>query len=220
MEDTVSEAFFNQGAVCTSSTSLLIQESMLDKLLPKVIAKTQELIPQDPLHADCGFGAIINQTHLNKVLAYIESGKQEGATLVCGGERLEVSTADGSTQGYYLKPAIFTDVDPQQKIAQEEIFGPVLSVFTFKDEQEAIALANNSCFGLKASAASTDAGRALRLAQNLNAGEVVIIATSEPSEGGVADFGLEPHRESGLGTENGIAGLAAYTVISAVHMIT
>ncbi|MDB9724245.1 aldehyde dehydrogenase family protein [bacterium] len=218
--DIVGEAFSNQGAVCTSSTRLLIQESMVDKLLPKIIAETEKLNPQDPLDSDTGFGAIINEDHLNKVLTYIESGKHEGATLITGGERIDVCTSDGSTQGYYLKPAIFTDVNPQQKIAQEEIFGPVLSVFTFKDEAEAIELANNSCYGLKASAATTDQGRALRLAQSLNAGEIIILSTSTPSDGGLADFGLEPHRESGLGVENGIAGLIAYTVSSAVHMVT
>ena len=217
--DIVETSFANQGAVCSSSTRLLIHESMVDKVLPRVIAETKKLIPQDPLNPDTGFGAIINEAHLNKVLAYIESGKKEGATLITGGERVKVSTSDGSTQGYYLNPAIFTDVNPQQKIAQEEIFGPVLSVLTFKTEEEAIALANNSCFGLAAYAATTDQGRALRLAQNLNAGLVVIVSTPTPSAGGFADLGCEPHRESGLGAEGGVAGLTAYTVSSSVHML-
>ena len=220
ISDIVETTFANQGAVCSSSTRLLIQESMVDKVLPRLIAETEKLTPQDPLNADTGFGAIINKTQLNKILAYVESGKQEGATLVTGGEQIEVTTLDGLNSGYYFKPAIFTDVNPQQKIAQEEIFGPVLSVFTFKTEEEAIALANNSCFGLSAYAATTDQGRALRLAQNLNAGTVVIVSTSTPGAGGFADLGCEPHRESGLGEEGGVAGLAEYTVSSSVYLLT
>ena len=220
ISDIVETTFANQGAVCSSSTRLLIQESMVDKVLPRLIAETEKLTPQDPLNADTGFGAIINKTQLNKILAYIESGKQEGATLVTGGEQIEVTTLDGLNSGYYFKPAIFTDVNPQQKIAQEEIFGPVLSVFTFKTEEEAIALANNSCFGLAAYAATTDQGRAFRLAQNLNAGTVVIVSTSTPGAGGFADLGCEPHRESGSGAEGGVAGIAEYTVSSSVYLLT
>ena len=216
----VNDSFANQGAVCSSSTRLLVQENMLEKLLPKLVAEAEKFNPQDPLDPNTRFGAIINEAHLNKVLAYIESGKQEGATLVCGGERVEVKTSDGSTQGYYLKPAIFTNVDPQQKIAQEEIFGPVLSVCTFKDEAEAIALANSSCYGLSSAVATTDVRRAQRMAQGIKAGVVVIVATSTPSAGGFADLGVEPHRESGLGVEGGIAGLAAYTISSAVFVMT
>ena len=92
--DIVDTAFANQGAVCSSSTRLLIQDTMLEKVLPRIIAETEKLVPQDPLNPDSGFGAIINEAHLNKVLAYIESGKEEGAKLIYGGERVEEAIKD------------------------------------------------------------------------------------------------------------------------------
>jgi acyl-CoA reductase-like NAD-dependent aldehyde dehydrogenase len=218
--DIVATAFANQGAVCSSSTRLLLHESLVDKLVPKVVAETKKLIPEDPLNPNTNFGAIINEAHFNKVLAYIESGKEEGANLIYGGNPVEVATEDGSPSGYYITPAIFINVDPQQKIAQEEIFGPVLSVFTFNNEADAISLANNSCYGLAAYAATKDLGRAQRLAQSLNAGTIMLVGTSTCSAGGFADLGCEPHLQSGLGTEGGVAGLVAYTVSSVIHHIT
>jgi acyl-CoA reductase-like NAD-dependent aldehyde dehydrogenase len=216
--DVIETAFANQGALCSSSTRLLVQESLLDKLLPKLVAETEKLVPEDPLNPDTNFGALINEAHLNKILAYIESGREEGATLVTGGNRIEVTTSDGTSNGYYIKPAIFTDVDPNQKIAQEEIFGPVLSIFTFKGEAEAIQMANNSCYGLAAYAATTNLSRTHRLTQSLNAGVIMIVGSATPGAGGVT-LGVEPHRESGMGTEFGLAGLAAYTLSSAVHLL-
>ena len=218
-KDVVETAFANQGALCVSSTRLLIQEMLLEKLLPKIVAETEKLTPQDPLNQSTQFGAIINEAHLKKVLAYVESGKQEGAKLISGGNRIEVATSEGSQNGYYINPAIFTEVNPEHKIAQDEIFGPVLSIFTFKDESQAIQLANNSCYGLAAYAATTNLSRAHRLTQSLNAGSVVIIGTSTPSVGGLANLGNEPHRESGMGTESGLGGLLAYTISSVAHLL-
>ena len=210
----VSTAFTNQGAVCVAGTRVLIQESLKEKLLPKIVALAKKLIPQDPLESSSTFGALVNEAHMQKVLGYIESGKQEGANLILGGKR--VLEASG---GYYVEPTIFDNVDPQQKIAQEEIFGPVLSVFSFKDEEDAIKLANNTCFGLAAYAATENLGRAQRLGKKLNAGMVMIRGTSTPSGGGV-NISIEGQRESGFGPMGGLAGLAAYTVSSAVHLLT
>ena len=210
----VSTAFTNQGAVCVAGTRVLIQKSLKEKLLPKIVARTKKLIPQDPLESSSTFGALVNEAHMQKVLGYIESGKQEGANLILGGKR--VLEASG---GYYVEPTIFDNVDPQQKIAQEEIFGPVLSVFSFKDEEDAIKLANNTCFGLAAYAATENLGRAQRLGKKLNAGMVMIRGTSTPSGGGV-NISIEGQRESGFGPMGGLAGLAAYTVSSAVHLLT
>ena len=215
--DIVETAFPNQGERCSAGTRLLIQESIKEKLLPKIIEHTKKIIPLDPLNPDTTFGALINETQLNKVLAYIDSGKEEGAELIYGGQRVEVTTEETASQGYYLQPAIFDNVNPQQRIAQEEIFGPVLSIFTFKDEEEAIQLANNSSFGLAAYIATENLGRANRLAQSLDAGLIVIVGTASPSAGGI-DLGVEPHKESGFGMEGGLAGLTAYTVSSSVHL--
>ena len=218
--DIVAKAFPNQGALCVAGTRLLIQESLKEKLLSKVLEQTAKIIPEDPLSQGTTFGAIINEAHLNKILAYIESGKREGARLVYGGKRVYPKLRDGnSNKGYYIGPTIFDQVNPQQKIAQEEIFGPVLSVFTFKSEEDAINLANNSCFGLAAYAATTSLGRAQRLAQQINVGQLIITETSTPS-GGDVSLSTEGHKQSGIGFEHGLAGLASYTVSTAVYMLT
>ena len=217
--DVVETAFHNQGEWCSAGSRLLIQDSIKDKLLPKIIELAAELKPRDPLDPDSNFGPLINEPHLQKVLAYIDSGQQEGAKLILGGQRVQVDTGDTDSQGYYLEPAIFDQVNPQQKIAQEEIFGPVLSVITFKDEAEAIQIANNTCYGLAAYAATENLGRAQRLAQRLNAGHLSIVGTSSFSGGGV-ELGLEPQKQSGFGHESGMAGLAAYTVSTSVNLLT
>ena len=156
----------------------------------------------------------MNEAHMNKVLNYINSGTEEGAQLILGGKRIDVVSG-----GCYIEPTIFDNVDPKQKIAQEEIFGPVLSVFSFSDEQQAIQLANDSSFGLAAYAATRDAGRARRLGQFLNAGRIKILSTSTPFYGDI-DMSAEPHRQSGMGFAFGLDGMAAYTVSSAVHVLT
>ena len=215
--DIVSTAFANQGALCVAGTRVLIHDNIKDKLLPKIIEQTGDIKPGDPLNVDTTFGAMIDKAHMTKVLSYIESGKLGGAKLVYGGKRIDVSSE--CAQGYYIEPTIFTHVSPSLSIAQEEIFGPVLSVFTFKNESEAISLANNSCFGLAAYAATQNLSRAHRLAQKLNVGRLYLIGTSTPGKGGV-DMTMEPQKESGLGSEGGLAGLAAYTVSTSVHILT
>ena len=126
---------------------------------------------------------------------------------------------DSEGEGYYVQPTIFDEVDPNSTIAQEEIFGPVLSVITFKDEAEAIAIANNSCYGLAAYAATQNLGRTQRLAQKINSGHLAILGTSTLSPGGVG-VSAEPHGQSGFGAELGMAGLESYSVSTAVHLFT
>ena len=151
-------AFHNQGAYCAAPTRLLVHESVKERLLSKIIERTEQLVPKDPLDPDSTFGAMMNEAHMNKVLAYIDSGKEDGAKLIYGGERVYPDSESGCQDGFYLQPAIFDEVDPQQKIARDEIFGPVLSVFTFSDEDEAIKLANDTSFGLAAYAATENSG--------------------------------------------------------------
>ena len=219
--DIVATAFPNQGALCVAGSRVLIQDSIKDKLLPKILEQAAKITPQDPLNPSTTFGAIINEEHLNKVLAYIESAQQEGAQLLCGGKRVHVDIQDsegGESAGSYIEPTIFDQVKPQQTIAQEEIFGPVLCVFTFKDEAEAVALANNTCFGLAAYVATENLSRAHRLVQTLDAGAVIVIGTSGSPSGGI-NIGAEGHKESGFGFEGGIDGLASYTVTTSAHML-
>ena len=208
----VASAFPNQGALCISSTRLLVQAGIKDALLEKIVKHTQKIKPQDPLNPDTRFGAIMNEAHMQKVLGYVESGKAEGATYLCGGEQVLQETG-----GFYLTPAIFDQVKPEHRIAREEIFGPLLSTLTFNNEEEALQLANNSDYGLAAYVATTNLSRAHRVAQNLNAGLVIVSgSTDAPTE--YVDLGMEPHRQSGMGYEDGIEGLEAFSVTSAIHM--
>jgi acyl-CoA reductase-like NAD-dependent aldehyde dehydrogenase len=218
VNDFIVRAFHNQGAYCSSPTRLLVHENVKEKLLSKIIERTAQLVPKDPLDPDSNFGAIMSEAHMNKVLSYIDSGKQEGAKLIYGGERVYLDSESGCQDGFYLQPTIFDQVNPQQKIAQEEIFGPVLSVFTFSDEEEAIKLANDSCFGLAAYGATENLGRAHRLGQRLNSGFLLVVGTSTPTYDSVV-IGMEGHRQSGVGYEGGLTGLAAYTVSTAVYLL-
>ena len=203
--DIVATAFPNQGALCVAGTRLLLQDGIKDKLLPKILEQTQQIKPADPLDPATTFGAIINQGHMEKILAYIESGKESGAALLCGGRQVNKESG-----GYFIEPTIFDQVPPQAKIAQEEIFGPVLSVMSFSTEQEAIDLANGTCFGLAAYAATENISRAHRLSQNIKAGALGIVATNTMGVGHV-ELGAEGQKGSGFGVEGGLAGLLAYS---------
>ena len=217
--DVVDTAFRNQGEWCCAGSRLLIQDSIKEKLLPRILEQASRLRPGDPLDPKTNFGALVNEAHLNKVLSFIDSGKKDGAKLILGGQRVCVDTGDLESQGYYMPPTIFDQVEPHHKIAQEEIFGPVLSILTFKDEEEAIKLANNTCYGLIAYAATENLGRAQRLTKKIDTGCLVIVGTSTPSEGSV-DIGSSPQRQSGFGCESGLEGLASYTVSTATHLLT
>ena len=210
--DIVATAFPNQGALCVAGSRLLLQESMKEKLLPKILEQTRQLTPADPLNPDTHFGAIINQDHMNKILGYISSAKEQGADLLCGGKQIHQETG-----GYYIEPTIFDRVDPNARVAQEEIFGPVLSVMTFNSEEEAIQIANNSCYGLAAYAATENLSRAQRLGQQLNAGSVGIVGTNTLRAGAV-ELGVEGHRQSGFGMEGGLDGLKAYTTSTMINL--
>ena len=214
----VGSAFHNQGQNCMAGSRLLVHASIKEKLLSKVIELASQSVPQDPLNPDTTFGALIHEAHMNKVLAYIESGEQEGAKLVCGGQRVQVDTGS-NTEGFYIEPTIFDQVSPHQKIAQEEIFGPVLSVLTFNTEQEAIDIANNTCYGLAAYIATENMGRAQRLTQELQTGFVQVLGTSTPVNC-YRDIGKEGHKQSGFGSEGGLQGLLSYSLSTAVHQWT
>ena len=222
-QDIVDTAFGNQGAVCVAGSRLLIQESLQKTLLPLVVEKAKEINVGDPLDPNTTFGALINEEHLNKVLGYIDSGQQQGAKLLCGGKRVypvggnELSAC--LRNGYYLEPTILADVDPQSRLAQEEIFGPVLSVLTFRDEDEAIQLANNTRFGLSAYAATSNLARAQRLGEKINAGSLLILGSCDLS-GGQVTLGADKHGESGFGFSGGLDGLAAFSQSTVVYVMS
>ncbi|MEI6809184.1 MAG: aldehyde dehydrogenase [bacterium] len=166
--------FWNMGENCSSGSRLIVHRKLKDKLLARMIEFSKEWVVGDPLDPATKIGPMIEESHMNKVMDYIESGKREGAKLVLGGNR----TLQG-TGGYFVEATIFDDVKPDMKIAREEIFGPVLSVFTFNTEEEAIALANDTPYGLTASLYSENLSRAHRVARAIRAGTVSVNCFSE-----------------------------------------
>jgi acyl-CoA reductase-like NAD-dependent aldehyde dehydrogenase len=212
----VARAFWNQGQVCTASSRLLVERSIEEALIARVVARTSELVLGDPLSPEARFGALVSKAHKAKVLAYIDSGVKEGARLRYRGESI-----DPVPGGFYLAPVIFDRVSPQHTIAQEEIFGPVLSILSFADDDEAIRMANSTVYGLSAVAWTRDVSRAHALTQRLESGWITVNATEHPDGGpaeGVLTFG--GHKDSGIGVEGGLEGLAAYTHKAAVQIFT
>ena len=209
----VDMSFPNQGALCISSTRIMMQQGIKAKLMDRILNLTADITPQHPLDPATTFGAIINEDHMNKVLGYVERGNSEGASHLYGGERVMANSG-----GYYLTPAIFDDVKPNHTIAQEETFGPLMPVFTFDDEAQALKMANNSIYGLAAHIATENLSRAHWVSHSLNVGAVLVYGHSE-SEGGYIELGAEPQRQSGMGVEGGQAGLEAFSVCSSIHMM-
>lgn len=162
--ETAAGCFYNQGEVCVAATRLLVHESIKDRFVDKVISAAQAFMPKDPLDTSSSMGALIDKEHKAKVLEYILLGQSEGATLRCGG--------DVEGQGAFVEPTILDNVDNKMKVAQEEIFGPVLCVIPFKDEAEAIEIANDSQYGLGAALWSSNINRVHRVAKKLQAGSV------------------------------------------------
>ncbi|KJY81767.1 aldehyde dehydrogenase [Vibrio galatheae] len=162
--ETAAGCFYNQGEVCVAATRLLVHESIKDRFVDKVISAAQAFMPKDPLDTESSMGALIDQEHKAKVLDYIALGQAEGAVLRCGGDVTGV--------GAFVEPTILDNVDNKMRVAQEEIFGPVLCVIPFKDEAQAIAIANDSKYGLGAALWSSNINRVHRVAKQLEAGSV------------------------------------------------
>tara|TARA_R110001632_G_scaffold70372_2_gene163979 strand:- start:41581 stop:43098 length:1518 start_codon:yes stop_codon:yes gene_type:complete len=161
-------AFFNQGEVCTCPSRALVHESIYDEFMALVIERTKTIKRGNPLDTDVQVGAQASKEQFDKILSYIEIGKKEGAELLIGGG---VESIDGFNQGYYVQPTLFKGSN-DMRIFQEEIFGPVVSVTTFKNEAEALAIANDSDFGLGAGVWTRDTNLAYRMGRNLEAGRV------------------------------------------------
>lgn len=163
-------AFFNQGEVCTCPSRLLVQESIYDAFIAKVIARAKQIKRGNPLDTDTMIGAQASKQQFDKIMSYMQIGKEEGAELLLGGKAESLS---GFSEGYYIEPTIMKGGN-KMRIFQEEIFGPVISVTTFKDEAEALAIANDTQFGLGAGVWTQDMNRAYRMGRGIQAGRVWI----------------------------------------------
>ncbi len=203
--------FYTQGEICTNGTRVFVHADIVDDFLERLKARTQALRVGNPADPDTDVGAMISPEHGEQVLAYIEKGKAEGATLVTGGERVQVSGCEG---GWFVAPTIFTDCRDDMTIVREEIFGPVMSVLTFRDEDEVIRRANATEYGLAAGVFTRDLNRAHRVVAALDAGTCWInhynLTPIEMPFGGV--------KQSGIGRENSRHALTHYTRLKSVFV--
>lgn len=199
----IAAIFVNAGQMCVAGSRLLLQEEIHDEFIERLVTAAEAMTvgPGDDEETD--MGPIATREQYETVLEYIETGCQEGAQLITGGDQPKDVPEDGN----FVKPTIFDDVDNEMTIAQEEIFGPVLSVLTFEDEAEAIEIANDTRFGLYAAVWTENLGRAHRVAEVLEAGTVAVnqYHTNYPS----APFG--GYKDSGIGRESGMQAIESYT---------
>jgi gamma-glutamyl-gamma-aminobutyraldehyde dehydrogenase/4-guanidinobutyraldehyde dehydrogenase/NAD-dependent aldehyde dehydrogenase len=194
--------FFNQGEVCNAGSRLLIDERIKDEFLEKVIAVGKSLEPSDPLDPKTKLGAIVSEVQMKRVLDYIQIGRQEGARLKLGGERVRKESG-----GFYVEPTIFDAVSNKMRIAQEEVFGPVLSTITFRDEAEAIELANDTVYGLAAAIWTSNIDTALASARRLRAGSVWVNCFDE----GAITVPFGGFKQSGFGRDKSIHAIHKYS---------
>ncbi|WP_335923106.1 betaine-aldehyde dehydrogenase [Shewanella chilikensis] len=215
LEDAVSAAmlgnFYTQGEVCTNGTRVYVARSLYPAFIERLQQRMANIKAGDPMAPDTNFGALISSAHRDKVLEYIALGQAEGARLLCGGKPL---TPDSVPEGFFVEPTVFVDCDDNMRICREEIFGPVMSVLIFDDEEEVIRRANDTALGLAAAVFSRDIRRAHRVIHRLQAGICWINAYgASPSEMPVGGYKL-----SGVGRENGSETLKAYTQTKSVYV--
>ncbi|MEX2195387.1 MAG: aldehyde dehydrogenase family protein [Thermoleophilaceae bacterium] len=202
--------FFHQGQVCESGTRLLLPESIHDEFVERLVERAKQIKIGDALDYETDMGPLVSEAQRDTVENYVRIGQEEGARLVLGGKR-PTDVPDG---GFFYEPTIFTDVDNSMTIAQEEIFGPVLSVIKFSDDDDAIRIANDSIYGLASAVWSEDHDRALTAAKRIRAGTVWI--NDHHLINCVAPFG--GYKQSGLGRELASYGLDEYTEVKHVHV--
>lgn len=201
--------FFHAGQVCEASTRVLVHESMYDTVVEQLVAMSAKIKLGHPLDPNTGMGPVISEIQMNKILGYIDSGLEEGARLVCGGKKAE---GPGLDQGFFIEPTIFADVTNDMKIAQEEIFGPVLCVMKYSTVEEAIEMANDTIYGLTAGVWSRDVVKANEIATHLRAGTIWI--NEWHAFRNDAPFG--GYKQSGLGRELGSQVFNEYTELKSI----
>ena len=199
--------FYSTGQICSNGTRVFVHSSIREQFLTRLTERLQNARIGDPMDEDTSFGPMVSQRQLDIVLGYIETGISEGARLVTGGKRIDAD-------GFYIEPTVFADVTDTMTIAREEIFGPVLSVLDFEDEEEVIARANDTEFGLSAGVFTQNLSRAHRVIGRLQAGTCFINSYNDaPVE---APFGGV--KASGVGRENSKAAIEHYSQLKTVYV--
>lgn len=197
--------FANQGQSCCAGSRVFVERSIYDTFVEKSIVRARSRVVGDPFDPRTELGPLVDQSQFDKVMGYIESGRSDGATLACGGDRI-------GDRGYFLRPTVFADVRDEMKIAREEIFGPVMSILPFQGVEEAVTRANGTPFGLAAAVWTRDIKKALAVSNGVRAGTVWIncynvLDTRAPFGG---------FKQSGIGRELGEYGLQQYTQVKSV----
>lgn len=202
--------FLNQGEICSAGSRIIIQENIKDKFVKRLAERANAITIGNPLD-NPDMGPLVSESHMNKVLSYIETGIKEGATLVCGGKRY---TENGCDKGFFVRPTVFDNCTDDMTIVKEEIFGPVVTIQTFKTEEEAIRMANNTPYGLAGAVFTSDGSRALRVIKEIRAG-ITWINCYNPC------FNEAPwggYKMSGIGRELGVHGLEEYQEIKQINI--
>jgi aldehyde dehydrogenase (NAD+) len=202
--------FYGKGEVCNAGSRLFVDRKVQDEFTTKLVERAKKMRPGDPLDPKTRLGALVSEKQMNNVLGYIEAGKNEGAQLVMGGRRVPVN----GNNGYFVEPTIFGSVKNDMKIAQEEIFGPVLAVMEFDDLEEVIEAANKNVYGLAAAVWTRDVKRAHLMTKRLRAGTVWV------NTYGLMDPALPfgGYKQSGFGRELGARAVEHYTELKSVWL--
>lgn len=201
--------FHNAGQMCIAGSRILLHDAIHDEFVERMAAYVRTMRIGDPSHSSTQLGPVVSELQRDRIMGFIDRAKKSGANLVTGGK-----VPDSQPRGYYIEPTIFTDVDPASEIAREEIFGPVVTIFRFKSEEEALSLANSTKYGLAAGVHTNNLSRAHRFAAELESGTVWIntyaFLTPKVPYGG--------YKESGYGRELGLSGMENYTQLKSVFI--
>ncbi len=204
LRTTLRSSFANQGQICLCGSRILIQRPIYDKFKEALVAKASKMVAGDPLDPSTKLGAVVSEAHMEKILSYITLAMEEGGQVLCGGHRLHPEGVEG---GFYVAPTVIEGLGPACRTNQEEIFGPVVTLQPFDTEEEALALANDTAYGLAATLWTTDLKRAHRVAAGIDSGIVWIntwlLRDLRTPFGGV--------KASGLGREGGFDALEFFT---------
>ncbi|MGG0483013.1 aldehyde dehydrogenase family protein [Priestia aryabhattai] len=203
--------FAGSGQICAAGSRILVEESIAERFIERFAERAQKIKVGNGMDQEIEMGPLVSEEHMKKVLKYIEIGKQEGARLVCGGNRI---TSSGLEKGFFVEPTVFSSVTSNMKIVQDEIFGPVVVIQTFKDEKEAIKFANDTEYGLAGSVFTTDGAKALRVIKKLRAGITWVntyhFTFNEAPWGG--------YKQSGIGRGLGTFGLEEFQEVKQINI--
>ncbi|MEK7017526.1 aldehyde dehydrogenase family protein [Bacillus sp. FSL R9-9410] len=203
--------YAGSGQVCSAGSRILVEEKIYDKFVNSFVERAQQINVGPGDNPESEMGPLVSQEHMEKVLRYIEIGKDEGANVACGGRRI---MEDGKGEGFFIEPTVFVNVKPDMRIVQEEIFGPVVVIQKFKDEQEAIELANGTDYGLAGGVFTVDGAKAMRVIRKLRAG-ITWINSYHPTYNEAPWGG---YKQSGIGRSLGTFGLEEFQEIKQINI--